>query len=198
MKKPTSLKGLKDVLDDLTRDYSRWRRVNITEKEQEYHRKLCEQHKITINAYETKIKDVKAAIKERKSINLEKKKPFNEKLMKWFKYTYQRGVDFGYNGVSIRYVDPANRYIIVTSNGSTAGTGTAMGTGGYYYAESDHFVAFPQFGDYLEGRLPDKPGRSANKRFEVRGGRLTNEVKNSLIKQANDYCKEYNVKPFEL
>lgn len=26
-----------------------------------------------------------------------------------------------------------------------AGTGTAMGTGGYYYSPSSHWVVFPQF-----------------------------------------------------
>ncbi len=139
------------------------------------------------------------AIREKK-LELKSKKAgkYPDGLVRWFDRKFARGVNFGYGGITMRHLDKDNRFIIVTCNGGTAGTGTAMGTGGYYYAESTHFVSFPQYGDYMEAKLPHGEGRrTGNNMFEVMGGRLTVEVKQQLIKQAEAYCTKWAVGPID-
>lgn len=99
-------------------------------------------------------------------------------LKKWLK-EYSQGVDWGYGGLKIRWISDDEKWCIITNGGGTAGQGTPMGTGGYYYAEASHFL----------GRTDYKGGFS-NRHGEIRGGRLTNEVKKKLIALIPDLEKE--------
>jgi hypothetical protein len=90
-------------------------------------------------------------------------------IKKWLKQ-YSEGVDWGYGGLKIRWISPDEKWAIITNGGGTAGTGTPMGTGGYYYAEVSHFL----------GKITDR-GSYNNRYAEVEGGRLTNEIKEKLI-----------------
>src|SRR5690349_11383389 len=140
MEKPTSLSGLNKVYDDLTKDYRKWWNENIRDKVSEYQKQLEKNNEIQIKSYQDKMSEVRNAIAEKKTQLKQSKSSFDEKIVKWVKRDFQSGVNFGYGGITLRYVDPKERYIIVTNNGGTAGTGTAMGTGSYYYAECSHFV----------------------------------------------------------
>lgn len=90
-------------------------------------------------------------------------------IKKWLK-EYSDGVNWGYGGLNIRWISKDEKWAIITNNGGTAGTGTAMGTGGYYYAEANHFL----------GRITER-GSMYNKYAEVEGGRLTKEVKAKML-----------------
>lgn len=90
-------------------------------------------------------------------------------LQKWLK-EYSQGVDWGHGGLKIRWISEDEKWCIITNGGGTAGQGTPMGTGGYYYAEASHFL----------GRTDYKGGFN-NRHGEIHGGKLTNEVKEKLI-----------------
>lgn len=203
MVKPTSLAGLKQLEKDIESDRRDYIRKEITSKLDEYRNKLYKENNIYLKAYDDKLDNVRKEIIAKEKELSEKAKKIPEELDRYVRYKWASGIDFGYGGVSVRYLDPQNRFLIITENGSTAGTGTAMGTGGYYYAQCEHFITFPQYGCYLEAYLPHNKGkeygeRSNNKMFEVEGGRLTNAIKKSLIEQAEAYCEKYKVEPFEL
>lgn len=83
---------------------------------------------------------------------------------------YNQGVDWGYGGLKIRWISEDEKWCIITNGGGTAGTGTPMGSGGYYYAETKHFL----------GRT-DRKGGFTNRFGEVYGGKLTKEVKAKMI-----------------
>lgn len=200
MNKPKSLEGLKTLLKETERDRTRFEHEHVTKKVREYERQLYTENELYLKAYRDKISQIKneIALKEQ---SLKEKRKIPEHLQRYLDRTWSSGVDWGYTGVTLRYVDPKNRFWIVTSNGGTGGTGTAMGTGGYYYAECSHFVTFPQYGDYLNCRLPDRKDNSffsSNTRWETHGGKLSKERMKTLIELAEEYCKEWNVIPFTI
>jgi|ERR1700723_3547791 len=91
-------------------------------------------------------------------------------IEKWF-YKWQSGVNFGYNDPKIVWISDDEKFVIITNKGGTAGQGTAMGTGGYYYSNTEHFLASTQHGSYLDNN---------HSMFKIKG-RLTKENKQKLI-----------------
>ena len=61
-------------------------------------------------------------------------------IQKWFN-KYISSMDWGYKSPEIIHISENKEYIIVRNTGGTAGTGTVMGTGGYYYAKTSHWIA---------------------------------------------------------
>jgi hypothetical protein len=60
-------------------------------------------------------------------------------LLSWFN-RWGRGIDWGQGGVRLRWVSPNQNWVIITAGGGTAGQGTPMGTGAYYYAAATHYL----------------------------------------------------------
>jgi hypothetical protein len=92
-------------------------------------------------------------------------------VAKWFRQ-YTSGTDWGYGGIKIIYISPKKQYVIVTKKGTTAGTGTAMGTGSYYYSSSSHWIV----------KVGDKARDVGADRQRVEG-RLSKEQKAEWIKK---------------
>jgi len=196
MDKPKTLAGLKQVLADLENDKSEFYGKTILKPVNELRQKLNNQNRKFMEAYDEKIRAVKLEIKA-KQLELKQKKTKYPEIEKWLDRVYGGGVNWGYGGLKLRYVDPNNMFIIVTNKGTKAGQGTAMGTAGYYYATAENFVVFPQYGTYFRSEMPHGK-HTSNQMFRIEGGKLTTENKNNLIKQAKEYCKQYNVQPFNL
>lgn len=205
MDKPLSLTGLKALEKHLEEEAYQFRKKHYDDKVNAFKAQLWEENKIYIQSYQQKIEAVRAEIKLKKKELEDKKDPKIKEMQTYIDGTFSSGIDFGYNGLNVRYIDPKNRYVIVTNNGSVGGQGTAMGTGAYYYSNSSHFVVFPQYGNYMDAYFPHNEKaeetyfrRCTNASFEVKEGRLTNEIKNELIRQANEYCETWNVPPFKI
>lgn len=191
MKKPTSIEGLKKLLDEIKADKDKFYRENVSAPVKKLEAELLKKNEIFLKAYYEKIHTVQQEIFDRKNAAAAISK-IDSRIIDWVRYDYSAGVDFGYNGLSVRYVDPGATFLILTNNGGTAGTGTAMGTGAYYYANADHFVCFPVLGGYMA-----RNEFGGNYHFKIEGGRLTNDRKNSLITQAQEFINLHDIKPFE-
>ena len=82
---------------------------------------------------------------ELNDLKCEYKKPVKEKLFvpkhlqNWL-YNWMRGVNFGYNDPYIKWISPDEKYVIITTPGGTAGQGTAMGSGSYYYSPTKQYL----------------------------------------------------------
>lgn len=109
------------------------------------------------------LKDELRAAKEAREIEVP------EHIQDWLK-EYHRGVDWGYGGLKIRWISEDEKWAIITNGGTTAGTGTAMGVGAYYYANCSHFLGCIEHSGGMENRYG-----------EIDGGRLTQERKEALI-----------------
>jgi len=107
----------------------------------------------------------------------------NERISKWFRQ-YIGGIDWGYKDPKIVWISPDERFAIITSPGGTAGTGTAMGTGGYYYASSTHWLTEIKEGYAYFGRRTGVAGEAS--KWLEHEGRLTKEVKEKMIKFAEE------------
>lgn len=120
--------------------------------------------------------------KEIKSIQEGNKIQVPSEIDKWF-YRYHSGVDFGYGQIRISWISKNNEWIIVSSPGSITGTGTAMGTGGYYTSPTEHWLANTTKGTYIE-----------NNYYPIRKieGRLTKEKKAELIAMIPEAEKHLN------
>lgn len=94
-----------------------------------------------------KLEDVRSRLKILRSdleyIKKQKVVGIPEDLQDWWK-SYNSGIDWGYNGLKIRWISDDHRFVIITNPGSTAGTGTVMGSLAYYYAATDHWIADTQ------------------------------------------------------
>ena len=106
----------------------------------------------------------------------------SETVQKWFD-KYIRGIDWGYKEPKIVWVSPDERFAIITAPGSTAGTGTAMGTGGYYYAASTHWLTDIKEGGTYGGFRYQGVDSLKDMEFE---GRLTKEIKAKMIARAEE------------
>jgi len=121
-------------------------------------------------------------------------------IEEWFR-RYSSGIDFGYKPLKIRWISDCENWVIVTNPGGTAGTGTAMGTGGYYYGSAEHFLARVGNGEYSralvdlntseESYEPENSYPGWNQYGEVEGGRLTKETKQKLIDMIPQLEKRY-------
>lgn len=113
-------------------------------------------------------------IKEAKELDIP------SEVEKWFRQ-YISGVDWGYKDPKIIHVSSDNQFIIVKHSGSTAGTGTAMGTGSYYYAKTHHWIAQVNASKYIDW------GNSQKNEACSHYGRLT-KVHKELMLQYIDEC----------
>ena len=118
------------------------------------------------NELSTKIKKLnEELVKEKKRKELK----LSDRVNDWFG-NYENGIDWGYGGLKIIWLSEDENWAIITCKGATAGGGTAMGTGGYYYSPSTHWIADVR-GGYNALR---------NKFMEIEG-RLTKEKKKEMI-----------------
>jgi hypothetical protein len=121
--------------------------------------------------------DIQALKKELKKKKEENKLQLSEDVQRWFR-KYLGGVNFGYKEPKIVWISEDEKYVIITSPGSTAGTGTGMGTGAYYYAQSTHWLTeIFEGGTYL-GSSRDSVKSPTWLEFD---GRLTKEKKEEMI-----------------
>jgi hypothetical protein len=102
----------------------------------------------------------------------------SENLKNWF-HNWQRGVDFGYKDPYIRWISPNEKYVIITSPGGTAGQGTAMGSGNYYYAQTNHYLV-----KVIEGAT--WLDHHVNSTLAEHTGRLTKEIMDNWMKLINE------------
>ena len=86
------------------------------------------------------------------------------------------GVDFGYGGIKIVWHSDDERFVIITNKGATAGQGTAMGTHGYHYAPTEHWLVDTKEGNSFH---------TTTKYFPVEG-RLTKEKKQQMIERIKE------------
>jgi hypothetical protein len=93
-----------------------------------------------------------------KEVTVDLADTFDANQKKWWK-EYRSGIDFGSGGVYIRAISPCKKYVIVTNKGCTAGTGTPMGTMGYYYAPTSHWLAVIYKFNYFDNRHYETEGR---------------------------------------
>lgn len=132
-----------------------------------------EKNKVSISCLESDIQALKKELKNKKEGN---GIILSERIKKWFR-EYQSGVQFGYKDPKIVWVSEDERFVIITSPGGIAGTGTAMGTGAYYYAASTHWLT-----EVIDGK---KYRENASKWMEHEG-RLTKEVKQKMIEYTHE------------
>lgn len=132
-----------------------------------------------VNCWKSDIEQLKKELKNKK---LDNELQLSEKVQKWFRH-YKSGVGWGYKEPKIVWVSPDERFAIITAPGSTAGTGTAMGTGGYYYASSTHWLTDIKEGGTYNGRM--SRGVDSLKEMEHEG-RLTKEIKAKMIARAEE------------
>lgn len=105
-------------------------------------------------------------------IEIQKQKQIvlSPKVNQWFT-NWKRGVHFGYEDPKIVWISENEEYVIIAIKGGTAGQGTAMGTGGYYYSKTQHYIASLKVQrTYLDSNY-----------YGQVNGRLTKEAKQKLI-----------------
>ncbi len=121
---------------------------------------------------------------ELKDIKLRNEFQISDDLKKWFR-NYLSGINFGYKSPKIVWASPDEHFIIMTSPGGTAGTGTAMGTGAYYYAPSEHYLIDTRQGTNWTSRN--------NGRLVSVEGKLTKEIKAEWLKKIEDINKQNEI-----
>lgn len=164
------IKNLENQIDD-TRNIRKHRPeiVELEKKIQDIRDKYHEETDSLIVCWRSDIAQLKKELKNKKE---DGQIQLSEKIQKWFR-NYLNGVDFGYKDPKIVWISPDERFVIITSPGGTAGTGTPMGTGGYYYAASTHWLS-----EIIEGQSYLSRG---NSKFLEHEGRLTKEIKEKMI-----------------
>jgi hypothetical protein len=151
--------------------------VELEKKVYEIKQKHYEESQSLINCWDSDIDALKKELKRKKEDN---DIQLSERVEKWLR-KYLSGVNFGYKEPRIVWISEDERYVIITSPGGTAGTGTVMGTGGYYYAASTHWLTETIEGvEFMGNRAERAP------EWLEHEGRLTKEVKQNMI----DYTKE--------
>lgn len=134
----------------------------------------------SVNCWRSDIQYLKKELENRKKDN---EIYLSERVREWFRQ-YKRGIDWGYKEPRIVWVSPDERFVIITNPGGTAGTGTPMGTGGYYYASSSHWLTETKEGYAYMGNRTGIAGSAP--RWMEHEGRLTKEVKEKMIKFAEE------------
>lgn len=132
-----------------------------------------------VNVWKSDIEALKLELRKKKEEN---QIQLSERVEKWLS-KYTSGVSFGYAEPKIVWISEDERFVIITSPGGTAGTGTAMGTGGYYYAASTHWLA-----DTTNPARYIGDGGKGNRWME-HDGRLTKEVKEKMIAYTEELRK---------
>jgi len=148
--------------------------VELEKKMEKIRREYREETDSQIDVWRSDIQALKKELARKKEDN---KIQLSERVQQWFK-KYLGGVSFGYKEPKIVWISEDEKYVIITSPGGTAGTGTAMGTSGYYYASSTHWLT-----EIIEGGTymgTSHRGINSPKWFEF-DGRLTKEKKEEMI-----------------
>lgn len=168
---------LKKEIKDLE-NQDKYLRQDIYWKDEELKRlrKLMDERKQEIQEkVRQELQDVRNTLTIKRSDlrHLEKETEFKlpEELEEFWK-RYNLGIDWGYQGLKIKWISDDNRFLIVTNPGGTAGTGTVMGTGAYYYAQTRHWIIDTE----------KKPDGITNSFCEIEGGRLTKSRMSYMIK----------------
>lgn len=175
------IKALENQIED-TRNIRKHRPeiVELEKKIQEIRNAYWEENQGLINCWQDDIRALKQELQRKKS---EKEIYLSEKVQKWFS-NYLGGIDWGYKTPRIVWISPDERFVIITNPGGTAGQGTAMGTGGYYYASSSHWLTEVVEGQAYMGNRTGVSGQS--QKWLEHEGRLTKEVKEKMIKKAEE------------
>jgi hypothetical protein len=131
----SSLKKKKDMLRDPHSDPEYARLMKLANERRWAYRKEVEEEIENIN---TSIKCAESDLEALKDARKSKvQEAMTEEIETAFK-NIQRGVDYGYTKPKIGWISEDKKWFIFTHPGGTSGTGTAMGTGGYYYAATTH------------------------------------------------------------
>ena len=142
----------------------------------EGYKKLYDQLYEMKNDYNKKIyPELQRMFAEAHDLKREYEKPAKEKLVvpkhiqDWFR-SWRSGINFGYAGAFIKWISLDEKYVIITSPGGTSGQGTAMGSGGYYYSRTQHYlVKVIEGARYLDrgegGRISQFEGRLTKEKF---------------------------------
>lgn len=162
----SKIRNLQKLPDSVTKLYDKYIEAK---KEYEY---SIKKDIDKVREYICECRDKMRVIKAKKNITLP------TEIQLWFE-NYKNGIDWGYGIPRIVYISKSNEYVIISLPGGTAGTGTPMGTGGYYYAKAVHWVAKVDLSKNHYGFLN-------NKSMEVYG-RLTKKLKDLMI-QFIDEC----------
>jgi len=179
MDKNFTQKGLNSLIKKLEREYKdSWRCTDPEyQRLQEEAKKIKDEWNKKMDSRRNEINDeLRLAKSDLKEIKGQRELKIPEEISKWWR-SYKNAMDWGYGGLKIRWISDDNLFVIITNPGSTAGTGTAMGTGGYYYSNSNHWLA-----------RTDQPysglDRKFNHFYEIQGGRLTKSRKEYLIRMS--------------
>lgn len=195
VKRSKELKELISSLGEEIRELKYGKKYQQIEKEyREKQKAFFEEVQPQLQELNTKLENL---LEEQRELR-KKKEPLkiSNRLAKWLR-EYSRGVDWGYGGLLIREIlDPEERFVIITNPGSTAGQGTPMGTHGYYYSKTMHWVADTfvegsSWGSHqqnleIKGKYILSNGRVMRKEVE---GRLTKEKRQILLDAVEEYKK---------
>lgn len=96
--------------------------------------------------------------KEYEALIEESKPKLTEILMKWEK-NIQNSMDWGYAEPCITHIMANGRFVILKVPGTIAGQGTPMGSGGYYYARTEHKLVDTEQQSYFKCVLASVEGR---------------------------------------
>lgn len=169
------IRNLENQIEDI-RDIRKNRPeyAELEKRMEKIRREYREETESQVDVWRSDIQALKKEIARKKEDN---KIQLSDRVQQWFR-KYLSGVDFGYKKPRIVWISEDERYVIVTNPGGTAGQGTAMGTGGYYYAGSDHWLTEIIEGGTYIGR---SHGGVDSPKWLTHGGRLTKEIKQKMI-----------------
>lgn len=181
------IKALEARIDDIQniRKY-RIEIVKLETRIREIKNEYQEEIKTSVDCWGSDIQALKKELKNKKEDN---KLQISERVKRWFS-NYKSGIGWGYKEPTIVWISEDERFVIITDPGGTAGTGTPMGSGGYYYASSTHWLTETIEGSTYLGRST-MTSKAAPKWLEHEG-RLTKEVKQKMIDYSEELKKQNN------
>lgn len=181
------IKTLESQIDDIQNIRKhRPELVELEEKINKIKQNYREEIETQVSVWNSDIYALKNELKKKK---IEGQIQLSERVEKWFR-NYKSGIGWGYKEPKIVWISEDERYVIITNPGGTAGTGTAMGTGGYYYASSTHWLTETIEGYTYLGQSRGAAG-TAPKWLEF-DGRLTKEKKAEMIAFAEELRNKDN------
>lgn len=179
----SSLKKRKDILRDPYSDpeYARLMKL-ANERRYAYYKEVKEEiENIEIS--------IKCAESDLKALKNSRKSKIQEEITEDIEIAFkniQRGIDYGYSKPRISWISKDKRWFIFTTPGGTAGTGTPMGTGGYYYSATTHELYCID--------VPEEYPSHANVVKPMRQKELEGRLTKAMIKEFEDYITEYKLK----
>lgn len=169
------IRNLENQIEDI-RDIRKNRPeyAELEKRMEEIRREYREETESQVDVWRSDIQALKKEITRKKEDN---KIQLSDRVQQWFR-KYKSGVNFGYTPPRIVWISEDEKYVIITSPGSIGGQGTAMGTGGYYYSGSEHWLTEIIEGGTYTGSFSrgiDSP------KWLTHEGRLTKEIKQKMI-----------------